>query len=313
MGETPQTTPSSFNDLDNLLTPSLFTLLATSRFPYPKQSPINFSNFGRDIFLADPFSPLVKDAAWPALLTLSKYPLDKLPDLHERYLSHPGDPSYPEQCLGLLLLLDNLPRLLFKGIDARWTFDFFDHLAQRVVHSWIGLPEEQRPDSWERWSGKLGARMDYWTGVRFWFGVVLVHSERQGDQELGVVYTEETRRVVEKAGGVLDPWRERREMVLSDVTMFPREYRLGPPQGEVVTKEKWVFWSGMLMDCHKPIIDRFGRYPWLNAITGRVSTKEEEEYIERIGHFAEAGEAVRARVKDDVDAQRWTPLGEDSF
>ncbi|KAK4174395.1 hypothetical protein QBC36DRAFT_333742 [Triangularia setosa] len=313
MGEMPPTTPSPWPDLDSLLSPTLFTHLTTSRLPYPKQAPINFSNFGRDIFLADPFSALVKESAWPALLAISRYPLDKLPDLHERYLPAPSDHNYLEQCLGLLLLLDNLPRLLFKGIDARWTSAFFDYIAQTVVHSLIGLPEERRPDSWDIWRDRLGAGLDYWVAVRFWLGVVLVHSERQRDQKLGVVYTEETRKVVERESGISDPWGKKREVVLSDVTMFPQEYRLGPPQGEGVTKEEWAFWAGMLMDCHKPIIDRFGRYPWLNAIMGRASTEEEEEYIERIGHFAEAGEAVRARVRHDVDGGRWTPLGEDSL
>ncbi|KAK0666397.1 hypothetical protein QBC41DRAFT_398082 [Cercophora samala] len=313
MGQKPATPPSPWPDLDNLLTPTLFTHLTTSRLPYTRNTPINFSHFGRDIFLADPFSPLVKDAAWPALLAISKYPLEKLPDLHERYLPSPSDDSYPEQCLGLLLLLDNLPRLLFKGIDARWTFDFFDHIAQRVVHSCIGLPEELRPDSWGRWRDRLGAGMDYWVGVRFWFGVVLVHSEKRSDQELGVMYTEETRRVVEEANGQIDPWREKREVVLSDVTMFPREFRQGPPQGQEVTREEWVFWAGMLMDCHRPVVERFGRYPWLNAITGRASTEEEEEYLDKIRHFAEVGEAARARVRRDLDDGRWSPLGIDSL
>ncbi|KAK4202033.1 hypothetical protein QBC40DRAFT_347389 [Triangularia verruculosa] len=313
MGEIPQALPSPWPDLDALLTPSLFTLITSSRFPYSKKVPINFSHFGRDIFLADPFSPLVRDAVWPALLALSKYTLDQLPDLHDRYLPHPTDHSYPEQCLGLLLLLDNLPRLLFKGIDARWTFDFFDRLAQRVVHSWIGLPKQLRPDSRERWGDTVRAGMDFWVAVRFWFGVVLAHSERQRDQQLGLGYTEETRLVVEEASGLLDPWRGKRGVVLGDDTMFPREYKLGPPQGEGVTMEQWVFWAGMLMDCHKPIVDRFGRYPWLNAITGRISTEEEEEYVKRIGSFAEVEEAVKRRVRRDVDAGRWTPLGTDSL
>ena len=36
---------------------------------------------------------------------------------------------------------------------------------------------------------------------------------------------------------------------------------------------------------HKEVIDRFGRYPTRNAILGRVSTPEEEEYLKNGGEF----------------------------
>ena len=34
---------------------------------------------------------------------------------------------------------------------------------------------------------------------------------------------------------------------------------------------------------HKVIIDRFGRYPHRNALLGRVSTPEEEEFLRQPG------------------------------
>ncbi|KAF3766457.1 hypothetical protein M406DRAFT_256109 [Cryphonectria parasitica EP155] len=64
-----------------------------------------------------------------------------------------------------------------------------------------------------------------------------------------------------------------------------------------------------VIEVHKPIIDRYGRYPYRNAIEGRKSTEEELEWIEKTDHFAEAPPAVAERVREDVKAGRWTPLG----
>ncbi|KAJ7452067.1 hypothetical protein B0H11DRAFT_2074105 [Mycena galericulata] len=64
-----------------------------------------------------------------------------------------------------------------------------------------------------------------------------------------------------------------------------------------------------LMDVHKPIIDRYGRYPYQNAIRGLESTEEEKAYIEKTGHFGEVPEHIARKVKEDVVEGRWTPLG----
>ncbi|CAP61970.1 uncharacterized protein PODANS_5_1410 [Podospora anserina S mat+] len=69
---------------------------------------------------------------------------------------------------------------------------------------------------------------------------------------------------------------------------------------------------GMLFDVHKPIIDRFGRYPYLNGITGRDANDGEEKWLEEINHFAEADEESVRRVREDVKAGRWSPLGTDT-
>ncbi|KAK4170039.1 hypothetical protein QBC43DRAFT_307045 [Cladorrhinum sp. PSN259] len=300
--------------LADVLTPHLLALLVKDRLPYDESLPINFSHFGRDIFLTDPFGPLVREKVWPVLISLSKIGLEKMPDL-TTFLPSPLDPEYPIQCLGLLLLLDHCPRLLFRGIDHRWTYAYFSELSQRVAESWYSLPRGLRPDTWERWHDDLGAELDYWIGVRFWFGTPFVHSERLEHQEVAIKFTEETRTKVEEVTGQTDPYRAQRKEVLSDLYGFPREYVRGPPQGGGVTREAWTFWMGMLMDIHKPIIDRFGRYPYLNAICGREwnGEEEEEEWVKAVHHFGVADEDVARRVKEDVKLGRWTPLGRDSL
>ena len=296
--------------LGDLLTPGLFDSLVKARLPYGKQDSIDFSELGRDIFLEDPFGPVIKEEVWPVLIELSKVGLDDIPDL-SAFLPHPDGPSYPEQCLGLQLLLDHCPRLLFRGIDQRWTYDYFNKLSERLGRTWLTLPPAQRPDSWERWHN-AGAELDYWIAIRFWFGTPFVHSELPESQKIAIAFTEETRFVVEQISGQTDPYRATRQHILLDLYGFPREYRKGPPQGGDVTRESWTFWMGMLMDVHKPIVDVFGRYPYLNAICGRESTREEERWAEDTDHFGEASQKVARRVKEDVKLGRWTPLGEDS-
>ncbi|KAK3390168.1 hypothetical protein B0H63DRAFT_519403 [Podospora didyma] len=303
--------PVTPGELRDILTPSLFSHIVKHRLPYAKDKPINFSHFGRDIFLQNRVGPLVKEQAWPALIALSKIGLDHMPDL-STYLPAPSDPTYPEQVLGLQLLLDHCTRVLFRGVDHRYTNAYFNVLSERLAKTWLSLPADQRPDSWERWHHDLGADLDYWIGVRFWFGTPFVHSELLANQEIALAYTEETRSVVERVSGQTDPYRASRDAILADLHGFPREYRKGPPQGDDVTRESWTFWMGMLMDIHKPIIDRFGRYPSRNAITGRESTAEELTWIEDTGSFGQANEETARKIKEDVKLGRWRPLGEGS-
>nr|CDP29047.1 Putative protein of unknown function [Podospora anserina S mat+] len=299
------------SSLRKLLTPELFSHLVTNRLPYPPQSPINFSHFANTIFLTDPYSPLVSPRAWPALLALSQHPLSSIPDL-ATFLPPPSSPSYPTQTLGLLLLLDHIPRLLFRGIDQRYTYSFFSHLSQSLALSWHSLPSHLRPDSYARWKHEQNVALDYWIAVRFWFATPFVHSEKPELQEIAITLTEETRATVEKETGSADPYRQERDEILGDSYAFPRVYNAGPPRGDQVTRESFTWWMGMLFDVHKPIIDRFGRYPYLNGITGRDANDGEEKWLEEINHFAEADEESVRRVREDVKAGRWSPLGTDT-
>ncbi|KAK3361982.1 hypothetical protein B0T24DRAFT_670911 [Lasiosphaeria ovina] len=251
----------------------------------------------------DAFDPQLRATVWPALAALSKIGLDHVPDLPA-----PTDASYPEQCLGLQLLLDFCPRLFCQGVDHRWTYGYFRSLSERVAKAWHALPPAQRPDGWERWR-QGGAGVDCWIGARLWLNAPFVHAECRADQALALQFTNDTRRFVERLSGLTDPNRARRDDILADLHGFPRVYVEGPPLGADVTRESWTFWAGMLIDIHKPIIDWFGRYPYLNAVLGRQSTAEEEVWIEETGHLNEAEREVARIVAEDVRLRRWTPPG----
>jgi hypothetical protein len=143
-------------------------------------------------------------------------------------------------------------------------------------------------------------------------GTPFVHSERAEDQEAALLFTEGTRAAVEMVSGMTDPYRAERGQILADLYGFPRVYKAGPPQGDGVTREGWTFWMGMLMDVHKPIVDRFGRYPYLNSMLAREGTPEEEVWAAKTEHFGEADEETKRKIQEDVKHGRWTPLGEGS-
>lgn len=245
------------DDLKNLITPALLNLLVEARIPFAQTEQLQFAQVGRETFLEYNFGPKVEPTAWPALVALSKAGLDNLSpeNLMTNFLPSPTGADFPRQCLGLQLLLDQAPRALCNGVDGRWRSCYFDVVSQRFARSWLALPDDQRPDSMQRWCTELGVSFDYWTCVRFWLGAPFVHSESMGNQEIALGFTEATRRAVEHKTGLTDPWRTRHDEVLSDLDGFPRVFVAGPPQGEAVTLETWSWWWTMLMDIRKRLLD----------------------------------------------------------
>lgn len=74
---------------------------------------------------------------------------------------------------------------------------------------------------------------------------------------------------------------------------------------------EWFFWVWTVIDVHKPIIDKFGRYPYQDDPKGRVSTDEEKEWVKIfLRNIDESRSDIAERMRDDVLKGRWTPLGE---
>ncbi|KAI1850040.1 hypothetical protein JX266_004419 [Neoarthrinium moseri] len=244
----------------------------------------------------------IRERAWPVLKALSQYGLDQVPDMME-FLPPPEDPDFPSQALGLQLVLDQAPRDLLEGIHNRWTFDYFGDIALRFARQLQALPPHLNPAAWARW--RDSASLDYFIFVRLWFGAPLVHHEATPDE--AVAFTEETRRLVEQTLGTRDPHRDQPEKRW-DLHGFPRMLTEKGPSSPCGAAEG-AFWIACLLDVHRPPLDRFGRYPYRNGFLGRVDTPEEEAWMEKAPMFA-VDPDVRRRIRDDVEAGRWTPLDE---
>lgn len=301
-------TSAAMENLSSLITPAILKTIADARVPYPKDKPIDFNTAGEEIFSDEHLERTIRDIAWPALVALSKLGLSNVPDLLS-FLPEPADSAFPEQCFGLVLLLDQASRLFCKGIDARWV-SYFDTLSERLSDAWRALPAHQQPDSWARWRDEVGVGIDHWAVARLYFTAPLAHGEVLAYQKIAVNSNEHLRELIETHTGEVDSYRAKREEILSDPNGFFRNAAAGSPKGGDITVQRWTFWLMMMMDSHYPIIKKFGRKPYKNAIEGRESTTEEVKWLDDNNHAGEASPEVAKLIQDDIKAGRWTPLGD---
>jgi len=141
----------------------------------------------------------------------------------------------------------------------------------------LNLPSSLRIDSKKRWLVEQGASLEYWLLVRLWLIAPLIHSEVLADHELGGLMNEEMRVEVERFSGKTDPYRAKRAELAVDTHAFGRMLREGPPLENGVTMDEWFFWMWTVIDVLKPIIEKFGKYPYQDVAKGRLSTDEERE------------------------------------
>ncbi|KAI5194433.1 hypothetical protein AUEXF2481DRAFT_39772 [Aureobasidium subglaciale EXF-2481] len=161
--------------------------------------------------------------------------------------------------MNLIILLDQLTRNCYRGKEAAQVFDFIDPLAPSIVMTARRLNIHEMLEV--RW--KLGYRIWLFTpsihAVDLKMQEIMVEEHRarfedlqelvQGDGEGRYEGEKECRRVLEEEA-----------QRLSDVkVIFDR-----------ATKNHFV------------AIERFGRLPWRNESLGRVTTEEEQEFLESL-------------------------------
>ncbi|KAG0650763.1 hypothetical protein D0Z07_2268 [Hyphodiscus hymeniophilus] len=308
------TSPSNQPDLTTVLNADLYSKITANQLPWPRDKPLNWHSVARYMF-EDELSRVNKPGGprefWlPALQALSRIPFSELPSVDlMRHLPNPKSETFAEQAFALQVLLDQGPRILFDGetTDCRFVRGYFDVLSLRLAQGFRDLPEELRPWRRERWPG---LSFEYWTLVWIWFIAPLVHSESKECHGVAQPLIEELRVDIERLSGKTDPYRKDHEVLMKDTKAFPRMIMEGTPSAKDLKMEGFWWWLLTVLDVHKPIIDHFGRYPYLNGSVGRESTAEEVEHIEETNHFGEANPEVVKRIKEDVERGVWTPLGE---
>lgn len=290
-------------DIQTIITPNLLRQMWRARIPWPPTHHISGKELVAEFFSDESrFSVPARDA-WPALKALSHaYGPDAIPDM-TGFLPSPEDRGFGEQAFGMHVLLDQAPRVLFKGIDGRWT-SWFDKVARKLYEYYYSLPERLAPWAPDAWAGST---FEYWVCIASEFNATMAHQESGEDQELSAHGIEILRRAVENYSGHRDPFRNGKSQPLD-------EYSLVDAVAHVSLDQHWsfpkaAFFSFMIDDAHRPIIERFGRYPYRNAIEGRDSTTDELEWIQKTDHFGEAEPEVAKRVRRDISAGKWTPLG----
>lgn len=289
--------------LKSLLTPELYTLMVDSYVPFSKSEPLNFGRAIAAVFFEGTAGlGLIRQKAWPALKALSVLGLDNVPNMMT-FLPPIDDVDFPRHALGLQLVLDQAPRILLKGVDVRWTYSYLNEISIKYAEQLQDLPAHLNPASWGRWSGSVS--VDYFAFVRLWFGAPLVHYEKT--MEVAEAFTDETRRLVEETTKTRDPYRDQPEK-RDALYGFPDMLKKQGPESPCGVSEG-AFWIALLMDVHQPPLKLYGRYPYVNGRIGRVDTPDEEEWMNQAEIF-KMDTDLRKRIREDVEAGRWTPLSE---
>ncbi|KAL3476356.1 hypothetical protein BJX99DRAFT_258486 [Aspergillus californicus] len=159
--------------------------------------------------------------------------------------------------LGLILLLDQLPRNCYRGVEAALVFTFFDPIARVLALRALG----EKVDS-------SSPEIRYRLGLRHWFYLPLMHSEDLGHQQLCL---EQYRKMAGDIHRLLDESPKG----LSGKELAYRETLAGNRKAiEEICAQNLKFQKE-----HHDIIAQFGRYPFRNKTMGRESTQEEEKFL----------------------------------
>jgi uncharacterized protein (DUF924 family) len=297
------------NDVLSLITPGVLQEVVALRIPWPRKDPFSFSVVADFYWRAMPNnSEELRRVCYPVLKGLTTVALSKIPNLMG-LLPPPTSKDFPQQALGLILLLDQAPRRLLHGMDERWTAAFFDVLAFRLAGQFMNLPKDLQPHRKQRWTEESDYTFNHWAVIQFWFMAPLAHAEDLQYQAWMTEIAEELRAEVEKSTGIEDPYRVSRKEKSADPTAFSNQARAGPPYHANVSMDEFVFWFLMIYDYHPAIIQTFGRYPYRNLTLGRESTEAEQAYLNDTDHLFEVSADVAVKIREDILAGTWTPLG----
>lgn len=163
--------------------------------------------------------------------------------------------------LGLILLLDQIPRNCYRGDESKVVFGRFDPLAEEIA---LRALEQNVPTQ----SSYYRYRMAY----RTWFYMPFMHSESLAVHEQAIRVHEEIA-------------RDMKDLLAMDLSSLTQEERRCHNALSNQTDALQAFLTNTFdyEKRHKVIIERFGRYPHRNQALGRKSTPEEIEYLENGG------------------------------
>ncbi|RDW94161.1 DUF924 family protein [Aspergillus mulundensis] len=167
------------------------------------------------------------------------------------------NPTTPQDWLGLILLLDQLPRNCYRGTEAALVYTFFDPIARAIASAAL---EEGVPSAPE---------IRYRLALRHWFYLPFMHSEDLSHQEL-----------------VLKSYREMDADIRQLLDEQPAK-GLGKSEltcREILASNREAVEANLSLNFkfqeeHHDIIARFGRYPYRNAVLGRTTTPDEEKFL----------------------------------
>lgn len=262
----------------------------------------------------------------PILIPLSTLPLASILalDLPALLLPDPQALDFPEQCLGLITILDQTRTLTGGTYNTRYTRCFFDpiceHLAKQLFFS---LPEHQRPDGSQAWLSRGYTFSQWLTRVPMLWGP-LVHSDTFMVQSRHDVknFLHSVRSEIETHYSVRDPFAPLESADDVDLTLFPRMVAEDPPEKSFADPAQQLqiweygFWWIRILNAHFALTDYCGHYPYASEWHGRELTERDREFLEMTGDalYDVSLKPLFEMVKNDVREGVWRPMkGVESF
>ncbi|KAE8454676.1 hypothetical protein EG329_000299 [Mollisiaceae sp. DMI_Dod_QoI] len=293
-------------DLSAILTPLLLAYANKITFPWPLDSILDGAEVG-DIFFRTDALPLWSTTdIKKTLLSLSEIGISNIQT--EDFVSVLGSSenlqAFLHNSVGVILILDQAPRYLCKGIHARYIYDYFGVFARDLTSYFLSLPPSHNPFNLQTW---LNAGIDISHAfLRISMLMApLCHSDDPKDHRLHLKFTESVRSFYEQVTFTKDPYREDFSKDMRDIYLFANILKQGPPQGRVGI-EQFVYWIMRYFTSHVAYVDRFERSPFRNCAVGRDDREDEKEWLVYCG--VESDEVVRETIRIDVESGRWTPL-----
>ncbi|KAL3486468.1 hypothetical protein BJX62DRAFT_246793 [Aspergillus germanicus] len=170
------------------------------------------------------------------------------------------NPQSAVDWLSLTILLDQLPRNCYRGVEAAIAFTFFDPLALAIANEAMqaGVPSTR---------GEFCYRL----AMRFWFYIPMIHSESLIDQDRACELYKE---MVCDVDAVLVSEQDDSSLAGEEAKADRETLRRQP-----IEARKLCTLHMQVQNDHRAQIVRFGRFPHRNEVLGRVTTPEEEEFL----------------------------------
>lgn len=166
-------------------------------------------------------------------------------------------PSTPQDWLALIIVLDQLPRNIYRGESSRIVFEFFDPLARTIA---LKAADAGYP---------ANSPFRYRQAQRIWFYLPFIHAEDLRMQELA------SEKYQEMAGD-LTRLLDGDAMALSD---DEQECQRVLAENRARLEEQLDLHFRVQREHYEPIA-RFGRFPHRNEALGRVMSEEERRFME---------------------------------
>jgi uncharacterized protein (DUF924 family) len=159
--------------------------------------------------------------------------------------------------MNLIVLLDQIPRNCYRGLEAARVFNFFDPLALTIALAAKELAIHLRPE------------VRYKLGYRLWLFMPMEHAE---DIEIQELMVEEQR----------ERFWDMELLMQGKIVMEDDDAR--SCREVLVSKKKEVETLREILqkavDQHYDDIKRFGRFPYRNVALRRTSTQEEQAVLD---------------------------------